>query len=471
MSILRTLAGTAGVLAFFVPSAMAASAQTYYDDVRPVLVDNCMSCHTADGPAWSMEDAEATYDRARRLARAIDARRMPPFLAAPGHQQYVGDLSLDEATVERVRAWAAAGYPKGDARPDPSPRISEGMEHHLGFQGDIDLPVLPAEGYLPNQQRDDDYRCFLVDWTEDTDAFVTGFRTRPGNTNVAHHTVVYAIEPEMWDRYKELEDVEEGPGYTCFGGALPDALFARDKRAEYEATYPDGLRELDRASWWLAHWAPGMDGHIFPEGTGIRVKPGSGLVVQMHYYSSTAPGEKDVGTAMAFMIAESVERPAVHLAQTRGDWLNGAQNGTMVIPESEMRTYEYGDDLGQMMNYIAYLTGVSPDEVTGLEVHSANLHMHAIGHSGEITLKYPTGEVETLLEVPEWDLRWQRDFTLMRPKVLPRDGLEGTRLAVRCTFENDTGVTVYGGFGSGDEMCFNFSYIAVQTGESGAPGN
>jgi len=450
---------------------IGATAQTYYEHVRPVLVDSCVSCHSAEGPAWSMEDAERTYERARRIARAIEARRMPPFLAADGHQEYVGDLSLDAAAIAVVQEWAAAGYPKGDSRPDPAASTSAGMTHHAGFSGDLELEVLGDDGYLPDQASSDDYRCFLVDWSGDTETFVTGFRARPGNTNVAHHVVVYAIEPEMWDRYRELEEIEEGPGYTCFGGALPDRLFDRGTRAEYEARYPNGLRELDRANWWLAHWAPGMDGHVFPEGTGIRMRPGGGLVVQMHYYSSTAPGEKDAGTAMDFMTRASVERPAVHLAQTRGEWLGGERNGTMVIPDGEMRSYEYGDDLDDLVGYMAALTGVDAASVTGLEVHSANLHMHAIGHSGEITLRYATGEVETLLEVPRWDLRWQRDFTFMQPKVLPRGELGGARLSVRCTFQNGTGATVFGGYGSGDEMCFNFSYIAVRSSDQTDSGN
>ena len=449
----------------------AASAQTYYEHVRPVLVDNCMTCHTTDGPAWSMEDAEATYDRAQRIARAIEARRMPPFLAADGHQEYMGDISLDSETISVIQEWAAAGYPKGEARRDKMPAVPAGAMHHTAFTGDVALEVLNSEGYLPNQESNDDYRCFLVDWTEDTDQFLTGFRARPGNTNVAHHVVVYGIEPEMWQRYRDLEDIEEGPGYTCFGGALPDRLLTRDARTEYEATYPNGVRELDRASWWLAHWAPGMDGHIFPEGTGIPIKPGGGMVVQMHYYSSTAPGEKDANTALDFMTEFEVDRPAMNLSQTRSDWLGGAQNQTMVIPDGEMRTYEYADDLGQMAGYIARLTGVDPETVTALEVHSANLHMHAIGHSGRITLRDPTGRLETLLEVPRWDLNWQRDFTFMQPKVIPARRLNGVRLAVECTFENTTGATVYGGFGSGDEMCFNFSYIAVVTEDESGGGN
>jgi len=449
-------------LAAMAPLALPASGQTYYEDVRPVLVQNCMNCHSESGVAWSMEDAESTYERARRIARAMDQRRMPPFLAERGHQQYVGDVTLDDATVETIRRWADAGYPKGESRPDPA--MAAAVRHHPSFDPDVSTVILPDEGYLPNQESSDDYRCFLVDWTEDVESYVTGFRAVPGNREVGHHAVVYAVEPEMWAAYRALEDIEEGPGYTCFGGALPDELVRDRARIDaYEAENDHSVQDLSRAAWWLAHWAPGMDGHVFPEETGLRLEPGSGVVVQMHYYAGAAPGQRDSGTRLDFVTAASVDRPAMHLPQTDNDWFAAPDNAEMIIPPGEMRTYEYRDDLENMIGFIAAVAGVEADEVTDIQIHSANLHMHAIGHSGEITLTHPTGEVEVLLSIPRWDLGWQRDFTFVEPKVLAVEDLEGASLTVRCTFENTTGETVYGGLGSGDEMCFNFSYISVIT--------
>jgi hypothetical protein len=459
---LRAAVGAAAAVSAL---AAPASAQSYYDDIRPILVQNCMGCHSEAGISWSMENAERTYERAARIARAIDTRRMPPFLAEPGHQEYVGDLSLDEATLALVRRWAENGYAKGDPRPDPEPAATSAMAHHSAFEPTLSLDVIPGGEYLPNQERSDDYRCFLVDWTEESASFITGFRAVPGNTNVAHHVVIYSVEPEMWERYKELDAEEEGPGYQCFGGALPDRLGSPQVRAAYEARYPDGLREMSRANFWLAHWAPGMDGHVFPEGTGIRMKPGSGLVVQMHYYASTAPGEADAGTRMDFITADAVERPAFHLAQTRGDWLVASRNETMVIPAGEQRTYEVRNRLSDLGGLMAAMTGVAPQRIAGVRIHSANVHMHSFGHSGEVVLTHASGEAETLLRIPRWDLGWQRDFAFVSPKRVARDELESTFLTVRCTFENDTAGPVVGGYGSMDEMCFNFSYIAVEEGE------
>ncbi|MGH2395256.1 MAG: hypothetical protein ACRDGH_17490, partial [Candidatus Limnocylindria bacterium] len=343
-------------------------------------------------------------------------RRMPPWLAEPGHQDYVNSRALPAEVVERVRRWRDGGFAKGTPRPDPR-SAADGHAAHGGFQADVSVDVLPNGPYLPDQTRADDYRCFVADWSADETKYVTGFRAVVGNRRVGHHLVVHAIAPGMVDRYRELDAAEEGPGYQCFGGALPDRLGQDDAREAYEARYPDGLEELERASFWLAHWAPGMDGHDFPEGTGIRLDPGSGLVVQMHYYAGAAPGQPDAGTRMEFRIADDVERPAFHLPQTLDPWLDGQENGSMVIKPGQMGTYEVAGNLGDLLPYIASVTQVPEDSIQGLEIHSANLHMHAIGHSGVISLRDEYGRKEKLLSVPRWDLRWQQDFTFAEPKV------------------------------------------------------
>ena len=439
----------------------AGQAQDYYSDIRPLMLDRCAGCHVESGVAWSMEDAERVYARRRSVAEAILDRQMPPWLAAAGHQTYVDDLSLSREQVGLVRAWVEAGYPKGNPRPDPElPRTAS------AFTVDLSLDVLGPEAYLPDQDNTDDYRCFTVEWPIGETKYLTGFRAVPGNRRVAHHVVVHAVAPGMAARFRELPAAEDRAGYQCFGGAEPDRLFSETARAAYETQYPDGLRELSRGNHWLAHWAPGMDGYAFPVGTGVRMEPGSLLVVQMHYYSAHAPGESDAGTRLDLQLAEDVERPAFHYPLTRGDWLGGRRNGSMVVPAGETATYETSVRLGDLASYVAQVTGVSSEQVEALEVHSANLHMHAYGHSGEITLTDDRGRKETLLSVPRWNLGWQRDFTFQTPKVFRRDDLEDIRLTVTCTYENPTDGPVYGGYGSDEEMCFNFSYIAVRKGSA-----
>lgn len=448
--------------------AHAVQEPTYYRDVRPVLVQNCLRCHNDAGVSWSMDDPEKTYERRRRIARAIAERHMPPWLAEDGHQEYVGNPMLADYVVDMVKRWRDADFPKGDVVADPAVAAAPAgadMGHgpsHGRFAADLSLDVLPSSSYLPNQQRSDDYRCFVVDWTPAAESYITGFRATPGNKKVAHHFVVFAIEPKLADRFRELADDEEGAGYQCFGGAVPDRLGNRANRTAYEQKYPNGVRELNRGNFWLAHWAPGMDGHVFPAGTGIRIQPGSVLVVQLHYYTKDAEGERDEGSRLDFMTAPTVAQPAFHLAQTSNDWMNGDRPGSIIVPPGDTASVSLTEDLGDYLGYIASITGVPRDSIDGLELHSANLHMHGIGQSGEVTLERNGAQQEMLLSIPRWDLGWQRDFTFKSPKVFTRDQIAGTKLRVRCTYYNPKEKPVYGGLGSDEEMCFNFSYIAVR---------
>lgn len=187
--------------------AAPAAAQDYYTDVRPLLVEKCMTCHTEEGNGWSMDDAEETYTHARQIAGAVTIGEMPPWIAEPGHQEYLGDLSVGEDVVGMVADWRAAGYPKGTLRPDP---VRHADTHGM-FATDLSLPVLTGS-YLPDQSVDDDYRCFVIDWTRAEAGYVTGFRAVPSNVSVAHHVVVHVIEPGMIDRFREIDDMTEGAG-------------------------------------------------------------------------------------------------------------------------------------------------------------------------------------------------------------------------------------------------------------------
>lgn len=436
------------------------AAQTYYADVRPVIDQNCVTCHSEAGVAFSMEDAERTYTRRRAIGRAVAERRMPPWLAEAGHQEYVGDRSLNARDLKTIVDWVEADYPKGDGGGYEAPSFIAAT-HAPEFKADVSLELIPGSSYLPPQDRKDDYRCFVVEWPDSGPTYITGFRGAPGNLNVAHHIVLYAAGPEYTERFVELPDMEKGEGYGCFNGSLPDQLFEQANRAAYEARYPDGLREISRANRWLAHWAPGMDGHTFPEGTGLPIESGSVVIVQMHYFSAHAPGEADSGTRMEFTTAANVERPAYNFPFTRNSWFSGKEEGSMVVPAGQSATYSLSTTLDNLLPEIAHALDVKPDDIQDLTIHSANLHMHKFGAAGEITLTDEHGRVETLLSVPEWDLGWQRDFQFVNPKHVSRDAFETTRMMVECVYQNDTEQTVYGGLGSEDEMCFNLPYISV----------
>ena len=100
-----------------------------------------------------------------------------------------------------------------------------------------------------------------------------------------------------------LDAAEEGPGYTCYGG-------------------PGFNGE------WIGAWAPGGEGLDMPEGTGIRIEPGSKVVMQVHYNSLTA-GKQPDQTRLRFKVDAEVSSVARLQPWANPQWLQG---DTMAIP-------------------------------------------------------------------------------------------------------------------------------------------
>lgn len=441
-------------------AATPALAAEYHSDIRPLIERKCVMCHSEASVSFSFEDAEQTYNYRQAIAAAVAARRMPPWLAEAGHQDYREDISLTAAELKLFNEWADEDFPKGEAREREAVQPLS-----TPFSADLSIDIMPGESYLPNARRVDDYRCFVVDWPAEEQTYITGFRAEPGNLQVAHHLVLFAAAAEVAERYRTLEQEEEGNGYQCFGGPVPDRLQDEKEREAYEKRNPDGVEALNNDSFWVAQWAPGTDGYDFPQDTGIPMHPGMVLIVQMHYYSAFAPGERDSGTRMEFTLGNAVSKPAFTLPLSRLEWLNGKDNGSLVIPPGERRTYADALNLEQLRGLAAAVTNTPAAQIDALEIHSANLHMHSYGASGVITLIDRHGREETLLSVPRWDLNWQRNFVFQSPKVFGREEFADTQIRVQCTYENPKDQPVYGGFGSDDEMCFNFSYVAVVAGQ------
>jgi hypothetical protein len=439
---------------------MAGSEVEFHQHVMPLIAANCVMCHADDGVSFSFEEPDEVYPFRAAIALAVEQDRMPPWLAESGHQDYVGDYSLSQEEKSLIAEWAAAGFPRADTA-----TAVVAKSELSSFDADLTVAVLPGGSYLPDQERTDEYRCFIIEWPYDTEKYVTGFMAEPGNFRVAHHLVNHTVVPEAADILRTLSEEEEGPGHQCFGGPLPDSIGEEGARQRIEDRFPGGWDKLINGSYWLSHWAPGMYGEEFPEDTGILMRPGSIIVVQMHYYTAFAPGESDSGTKMHFQIADTVKKPSINHPLTNNRWLFGSRNESMQIPAGKSATYEVGESFEDLANYAAFTLQIDTEEISAMELRSANIHMHAFGASGVASLINGDGRKETLLSIPRWDLAWQRDFMFTEGKIIPRSEFADTRLIVECTFSNPTDGIVYGGFGSNDEMCFNFSYMSVIRGE------
>src|SRR5437667_11423292 len=106
---MRVAIVTVAVLACAAP-AFAGGAPTFSKDVAPILYKNCVECHRPDAMAPM---PLVTYDDARPWARAVKQkvvrREMPPWGADPGIGKFSNDVSLKQAEIDVIVAWADGG--------------------------------------------------------------------------------------------------------------------------------------------------------------------------------------------------------------------------------------------------------------------------------------------------------------------------------------------------------------------------
>lgn len=175
----------------------------------------------------------------------------------------------------------------------------------------------------------------------------------------------------------------------------------------------------------LGAWAPGTPATRYPEGTGVRVQPGTVVVMQVHYNLGNGPRVAD-RTAVDLQFArEPVPTPAALVLV--------ASDGFSIPPGGQGYRYTF-----QQIVSAGRLWGVIP-------------HMHTLGR--RILLQR---EADTLIDIPAWDFHWQQMYFYEEP-VQFKSGR--SRLQLSCVWDNPTQRTVRWGEGTEDEMCLAYLYV------------
>lgn len=401
---------------------------TYFQDVKPILDARCAGCHYAGGIApFALTGYLDAYRQRKAIAEAVRSRAMPPWHADSRLRRYLYDPTLTNDQITTLARWAGRRGPRGDASrpgtplPSVAPRLSR-----------VDVRIPLSAPYKPQRRATgDDYRCFVLPWIPDRTKYVTGFNLRPGQRRQVHHIIVYLATPgnaatlEAWDR----ED--RGPGYGCYGG-------------------PGATGRQSFGFQFLSGWVPGSFGTDFAAGTGIRVAPGSRLVMQVHYNLDAVKTVRPDRSVVELKLDDAVQRRAVYAPLVDAGWILSPRS--FRIPAQRKRIpHSFVADPRELFRLTSGM-----DFSKGFVIHSLLLHMHRLGKNGEVALERASGGREVLLRVPRWEFNWQREYHLASTTTL----VPGDRLSLRCEHSNPTRQGKTWGENSSDEMCIAFLYVS-----------
>lgn len=417
------------LLAFCYTFAANADRPTFYNDILPVLQENCQECHRPAGANFGgmvAPMALMTYNEVRPWAKSIlkqvTAREMPPWDAAPEHNgEFSNERVLTDNEIALITEWVNSGAPRGNPKEGPEPlqfNDSDGWTI-----GEPDLVVTMPEPFHVTDDMYDVYTQFYMDLAKEQlpeDMWITAFQCKP-DSKVIHHFNCHLLSPV---------DGELPPP--------PGSEISKTLAPQNAGNYLGGI-------------SSGTDPVKWPEGFGIPIKTGSRVTFDIHYHKEPGPGTGVMDqSSIGFRLSD--EKPTREVGGA-----SPMMRFDISIPPGEKRW-----KLGPAMQTLQH----------DVEVISYMPHMHMRGSEAKFEAYYPDGTHEVLLHVPRYDFAWQTVYYLNELKTLPK----GTKVQFTAWYDNSPEYAAQRGFDStqhvrygqksSDEMMMGFMMTAIKDQDS-----
>jgi hypothetical protein len=386
-------------------------AQTWSQDVAPILFDHCTKCHHAGGigPSSFMTYEDA-YNGQSSIYTAIMSGEMPPWPADPNYRHFVGENVLTAIEKQTIENWISAGAPSGDLALAPTAPV---------FNDNTQLPSIDASFMTPNYTspatNSDYYRTFVVPSGLVQDGWLDAIEIIPGNDDIVHHVVI-SYDPTGTGAQQDAND--PGEGFQSTGGGLVDG------------------------AKFVAAWAPGGGPLWVPNGFAQRLEAGGDFLIEFHYPAGTL-GQTDQTTVNLHYSDDPTPREV---------WYNPIlvhapgilDQNFLFIPANQTATFTETYNIP----YDVSLIGCFP-------------HMHLIGRSISSWAELADGSTEPLISIPNWRFEWQLSYNY--PQLIPIP--QGTQLRAEAFYDNTSAnpynpnnppQLVIAGEETGDEMMIVF---------------
>lgn len=182
----------------------------------------------------------------------------------------------------------------------------------------------------------------------------------------------------------------------------------------------------------LMTFVPGNETYMYPEGNGVYIPADSSFYTQMHY-TTYGRDTTDVTRIGLYFADEEPEHVLQHYSIV---------DLSLRIPPGEA---EHAEQAYYQFQRDAVIYSLFP-------------HAHYRGRASSFTVRYPDGEEDLVLSVPNYDFNWQRYFQFEEPIEVPA----GTMLIHRTVYDNsvnnvsnpDPKVTVRFGEQTWEEMLY-----------------
>ena len=323
---------------------------TFAKNVAPILQRNCQACHRPGniGP-MSLLTYQDVRPWAKSIKQQVVLRNMPPWFIdkTVGINHFKNDISLSDAEIATISAWVDAGAPLGNTADLPAARVFDDSDRwHIG-KPDV-VVTLKKDVVVKAKQADEWLDLDMEDLGLKTTRYIQAMEIKPiKGVKVIHHVESSLIEPD-----------------------------------EEDAATRQHLEEF----------AVGKYGDVFPEGTGMMVKPGSRILANVHLHADGEDTPTNIAIALKLYPEGTVPKHIAHAQQ-----LGSASDQDIRPNTKNVRSDGY-----TILTKPAVITAFQP-------------HMHNRGSAQCLELIYPQGggdrpaggKAETVSCVDRFRFDWQ----------------------------------------------------------------
>ncbi len=339
-----------------------ANAQLVYKDVASIFYARCSSCHHQNQHAPSMMNYTETVNNMGNMLSKLQNNEMPPWSPDTTYSRFTHERLISASEKNKLITWLNQGAQAGDTTLAPAPPVYT-SNYELKGTPTIELKT---GTFISNANNDDSYVCFSIPTGFTQDRILQAYEIVPGNVAIVHHVVVNVdtIGTTVNDLSGNCFTISGQIGIGAYAPGAPATVF------------------------------PGL----FPLKTGIRIKAGSKIVMQIHYPAGTAGEVDSTKIRMYFYpVGETGVRPIYDVVPLQNWFLN--------LPANTVTPYT--------STYPG--TGGLPFEMSMFAVFP---HSHKVC-TKIVNYAYKGSDTINMIRINDWNFEWQGFYTFKNLKKIP----------------------------------------------------
>jgi hypothetical protein len=372
----------------------------FAEHIAPIIYENCVKCHHADGPApFELISYKDLASKGKLIAYVTQNRIMPPWPADPSYSHFANETYLTDEQINLIQRWVDGNCLPGDTASLVQPEILTKKWDH----GKPDLIVRMPEPIAVPGNNSDLFLVAKIPFELPQDTFIKAIEFVPGSKRLVHHMNAHIVQFEP----NKKANLNEGEWLVNQDQSKSQEIHKQLGILQDDGSYPTMTPSV-------CNYLPGSQFSFYPsEVGGYKIGKKNAFYLNDIHFGPSPIAEKDSSYFKIYYAEKAPKRPVSEFQI--GTLGLAPVEPKLVVPANQEKTFHIQFTVPQDISIITLVP-----------------HMHLIGKSFWAYAIKPSGDTIRLIKIPRWDFRWQYFYQPTHLLKLPR----GTTIFVEGVYDN-----------------------------------